>query len=231
MLKLKKTNGFTLIELLVVLALIGILAGAGILINYPTQMRKARDSQRKADMEKVRSALEMYRADSGCYPESLSFSGTATLTYNGRTYLDPIPGDTTRYSYTSSGLVLCRNSFLLNANLETGGAYQVTPEGTNVIIASPTPTPTFTPTPTPTRTPTPTPTPACGALGSVCGAPSQCCSGICSGTPNGYCISPTPTPACKLIDETCKFNTDCCCYLNGTGGTCTGGRCRCQTEL
>ncbi|MCL4382997.1 MAG: prepilin-type N-terminal cleavage/methylation domain-containing protein [Patescibacteria group bacterium] len=195
MLKLKKIAGFTLIELLVVLVLIGILASIGILTNYPQQMKKTRDSKRKADMEKVRSALEMYRADSNCYPEALNFNGTTALTYSGRTYLDPIPGDATRYSYTSSGPVLCRNGFLLNASLETGGVYQVTTEGSNVIIVTPTPTPIPTPIPTPQQ---------CKTINVSCTYDGDCCAGL----------------ACSPGTRTCQYS--CSVYGGGTCNTTSG---------
>ena len=83
--------GFTLIELVVVVAIIGILAGIGV-ASYGSANKKARDGKRKADIESIRSALEMYKADAvdGSYPSS--WSG---LTPN---YIHsiPIPPDNTR---------------------------------------------------------------------------------------------------------------------------------------
>lgn len=62
-------KGFTLIELLVVIGIIGVLAGMVIAVLNPTHFQgKSRDAKRKADLEQVRSALEMYRADTGGYP-------------------------------------------------------------------------------------------------------------------------------------------------------------------
>lgn len=66
--------GFTLIELLVVISIIGILASL-LLVSYQGTKKTARDGKRKADLEQIRSALEMYRADRGSYPSSRSLAG------------------------------------------------------------------------------------------------------------------------------------------------------------
>lgn len=66
-----KEKGFTLIELLVVMTIIAILAGLA-LVSYQGARKTARDGKRKADMETIRSALEMYRADNGEYPPTTS---------------------------------------------------------------------------------------------------------------------------------------------------------------
>jgi prepilin-type N-terminal cleavage/methylation domain-containing protein len=59
--------GFTLIELLIAIAVIGVLA-AVILSNLSNQQKKARDAKRKADLNDVRNALQLYYNDSGAYP-------------------------------------------------------------------------------------------------------------------------------------------------------------------
>jgi len=65
-----KSKAFTLVELLVVLAIIGILASI-IVVSLQTTRTKARDTRRKADMEAIRGALEVYRNTNGSYPNSL----------------------------------------------------------------------------------------------------------------------------------------------------------------
>lgn len=67
--KLIRINGFTLIELLVVISILGILAT--LLISNVTGAReRARDSQRKADLQQIKEALRMYKNDYGAYPST-----------------------------------------------------------------------------------------------------------------------------------------------------------------
>lgn len=66
---MKSYKGFTLIELLVVIAVIGVLAGAIIVMINPTaQLARARDAGRKSDLKQIRGALERYNIINGTYP-------------------------------------------------------------------------------------------------------------------------------------------------------------------
>lgn len=60
-------NGFTLLELLVVIGIISVLISITA-ISYSSINKRSRDARRKSDLEQVRSAMEMYRADFGYYP-------------------------------------------------------------------------------------------------------------------------------------------------------------------
>jgi general secretion pathway protein G len=66
---MRKNPGFTLMELLISISIIGILVAIGI-VSFATVNRQSRDTKRKSDIEQVRSALEMYRADNGNYPST-----------------------------------------------------------------------------------------------------------------------------------------------------------------
>lgn len=66
---MKRKSGFTLIEMMIVLVIIGILAGLTLTAFVGTR-KTARDGKRKADLEMIASALEMYRTDKGHYPRT-----------------------------------------------------------------------------------------------------------------------------------------------------------------
>ncbi len=77
----KKRDGFTLLELLVVMAIIAILAGLGAK-GYRLAKRTAKESRAKAEIEKIRTALEEYRVEYGAYPvqdSGGSFGGLAEI--------------------------------------------------------------------------------------------------------------------------------------------------------
>jgi general secretion pathway protein G len=106
-----KKQGFTLIELLVSISIIVLLTSVAI-VYYQQAGKKARDNKREADLEQIRSALEMYRSDNGQYPASLS-DLTAPTEYIKKLPTDPKGYD---YYYSSSG-----TAYELCAHKETGG--------------------------------------------------------------------------------------------------------------
>ena len=119
---MKKSHGFTLLEIIIVLAIITTLIMAGLVV-YPSLQRRARDSSRKADLENIRSALELYRSKNSYYPVSLS-----ELT-QGSLYLQSIPTDphspTQIYTYVpKSG---CDNSILLCTDYSIGAKLEIDP--------------------------------------------------------------------------------------------------------
>ncbi len=107
-----KEKGFTLIELLVVISIIGILVGLSI-FGLQSARESSRDARRKADLELIRSGLEIYKADCGVYPAVLSspLMGTETVgntcltttTYIAEVPTDPLPASS--YFYSTTGVV------------------------------------------------------------------------------------------------------------------------------
>ena len=101
-------KGFTLIEVLVAVTIIAVLVSIGV-VSYTSINKRSRDAKRKGDIEQIRSALEMYRADIGYYPNTGSgswadASGLSTVLVS--TYIPVVPSDpksaqTYRYKATS----------------------------------------------------------------------------------------------------------------------------------
>lgn len=110
-----KTKGFTLIEILVVMAIIGILAGLT-LTAFVGSRKTARDGKRKADLEQIRSALEMCYSDDNRYPPSIAGSVTCV---GGKVYLSPTPTDPVSGTYYYNRPTT--TSYRLCTRLETGG--------------------------------------------------------------------------------------------------------------
>lgn len=94
-------KGFTLIELMVVITIISILAVAGLAALNPSyQLKKSRDSKRKADLAQLQAIFELHRADQGSYPTAVVFSATvpacgASFIVSGTTYIKARPCDPT----------------------------------------------------------------------------------------------------------------------------------------
>lgn len=113
------SKGFSLVELLIVMVIIAILSALSIFALQGAR-ESGRDAQRKADIEAIRSALEIYKADCNSYPASLPVSGSLTASCpNPATYLEEIPSDPISgrtYSYNSSGTPA--TSYTLCAALE-----------------------------------------------------------------------------------------------------------------
>ncbi len=101
-------KAFTLIEILVVATIIGLLA-AGASITYSQLAKQSRDARRKADLEQIRAALEMYRSNVSAYPTTFPLNctiATGMTDDSSNTYLSTFPKDpkcsTYSYYYESS---------------------------------------------------------------------------------------------------------------------------------
>lgn len=91
----RTTAAFTLVELLISVSIISILIAIGI-ASYATINKQSRDTKRKSDIEQVRSALEMYRAENGSYPATGGGIFTAVSSLSSDlipTYIPSIPTD------------------------------------------------------------------------------------------------------------------------------------------
>ncbi len=93
-------KGFTLIELLVVISIIGILIALSI-FGLMGARESSRDAKRKADLELIRSGLEIYKSDCNAYPAPVNNAVSSPLVGSGspatcaatNTYIASVPKD------------------------------------------------------------------------------------------------------------------------------------------
>jgi len=141
--KLKKftalQKGFTLIELLVVIGIIAILTAAvAIAVNPGRQFAQARDSQRRADISAIVSAVYQYAADNnGNIPAVITTTPTNVGTGTGLVdlssvlvpdYLASIPKDPSTGTDADTLYVIFKqsNRVVASASGEVGGNITVT---------------------------------------------------------------------------------------------------------
>ena len=107
-------KGFTLAELLVVVSIISVL----ILMSigyFAGATKRGRDARRRADLEQIRSALEMYRVD------HITFGYPATLPELEPAYIREIPPDPLKNSDRSYEYQrISSTTYRLGALLENG---------------------------------------------------------------------------------------------------------------
>lgn len=114
-------KGFTLIELLVVISIVAILS-ALLMANFIGVRQRSRDATRKSDLQNIRQALELYRADVGSYPNAI-VCGNQLVNPNDTSviYMQEIPcdpissGQSTEYEYSYDA---GNNSYELDACIE-----------------------------------------------------------------------------------------------------------------
>lgn len=94
----KAQAGFTIIELLIVIAIIGILAGL-VLNNFQGAQAKARDTQRRTDINNIHAKLEEFYNEQGGYPnENLS---NTLLSGIDAEALNDADGDAMEYTFST----------------------------------------------------------------------------------------------------------------------------------
>ncbi len=111
-----RKRAFTLIELLIVITIIGILAVAFI-PRLAGASGRARDAQRKSDLQQIASALEFYAQDNGgLYPTAPSTNCIPSLT----NYLTTTPVDPSNPT-AAIGTGFCATGYTYKAlNSQTG---------------------------------------------------------------------------------------------------------------
>jgi type II secretion system protein G len=123
-------KSFTLLELMIAIVILGVLS-ALISGNFFTSLKKSKDARRKADLEQIQRALEMYYEDKKAYPTQAAASGfpfggkfceTPTCSSNEKIYMQKVPNDPVSsysYQYQSDGTYYRLFSCIEN-NLDQG---------------------------------------------------------------------------------------------------------------
>jgi general secretion pathway protein G len=105
----RTSRGFTLLELLVVIAIIGVLSTI-ITVVLNTARQGGRDARRVADLNEIRTAMQLYLDANSMYPSALSDVVPAFLPVLP---LDPSSGQAYFYDQIGGG-----TSYHVGANLE-----------------------------------------------------------------------------------------------------------------
>lgn len=110
----KIERGFTLLELMIVIVILGVLA-ALIVGNFVSSLRRGRDARRKADLEQIQRAVELYYEDKRAYPTAAAVPGfpfgskfceTAACDSSEKVYMQKVSNDPSagkNYKYDSDG--------------------------------------------------------------------------------------------------------------------------------
>lgn len=85
-------TGFTLVELLVVVAIIGVLTTL-VLANFNAARDRARDVERKSDLDQVKKALRMYYNDNTSYPADGVLVWGSEFSSGSMVYMKALPED------------------------------------------------------------------------------------------------------------------------------------------
>ena len=109
-----------MVELLIVVTILGLLFILTA-VNAPSQIKKARDARRKADLQEIKVAFYDYFFDYGCFPEELPECGK-DFGSEGEPYLRDFPcdplGNPYVYVITKKGGGKCSQWFRIFTNLE-----------------------------------------------------------------------------------------------------------------
>jgi len=114
---LKLTKGMTLIEIIIVLIIVIILILIMIAF-FRSQLLKSNDARRKADVNRIKIAVEEYEKDHNCYPLPALLScqtGTGLQPYIDKIPCDPV---TKASYYYDQENISCPSWFRIYADLE-----------------------------------------------------------------------------------------------------------------
>jgi len=112
---LRSNRGFTLLELLIVIALISILVVAAA-VSYSESQKRARDTLRRSDLQKIALALEEYYQDHKEYPPTNSNPQTACTYSTGDSACCLLGGSIAANVNAGATCDLPRNTYIGDGN-------------------------------------------------------------------------------------------------------------------
>lgn len=119
-------NAFTLVELLIVFSIIAILAAA-LIFYFRNQLFKGNDARRKADIARIKVAVEEYEKDHNCYPLYVScgvFPSQPVYPYLNNVPCDPVTGTSYLYEHENGA---CPGWYRFYSDLEYLGDLDIIP--------------------------------------------------------------------------------------------------------
>jgi prepilin-type N-terminal cleavage/methylation domain-containing protein len=116
-------KGFTLVELMIVISIIAILATI-VIMAFHSQILKGNDARRRADINRIKIAVEEYEKDHNCYPlaSKMQTCGTdpeiAIHPYLNNVPCDPVTRKAYIYEASCSGDNCCPAWYRIYADME-----------------------------------------------------------------------------------------------------------------
>lgn len=110
---MKNKNGFTFVEILVTISILVILISISV-FAFRSTGADSRNTKRVNDIKQIQVALDMYRKESGSYPQTITIGGELKNTTTGTVFLKKIPNNPSpeddgtcadqnyQYSYTTT---------------------------------------------------------------------------------------------------------------------------------
>lgn len=244
---MESRHGLTLIELLIVLVIISIFILVAI-FAWKTQLMKARDAKRKADLKKLQNVLEDYLNDESCYPDPIETVCVSSIVpdlsppYLSKVACDPVDSVNFNYFYSFDSNQACKGWYKIYTRLENendpvidevgcregcgpSNNYNYWVSSSNVTQVAQLPGeiwPDIPPYPGPSPTPE-APTPTEGPTPTLTPTPTEGPTPTPTPTPTE---GPTPTPELECIsepacDQDCaETETICGQCCPGTGREC-----------
>ncbi|HET9721974.1 MAG TPA: type II secretion system protein [Candidatus Saccharimonadales bacterium] len=117
----KLQNAFTIVELLIVIVVIGILA-ALVVTTYNGIQQKARDTERKTDINALHAHAEAYEAENGKYPSTAEFN-TASFRATNMQGLDNAALQDPKWSSSNASCTVSGAVQLQNSTTPSSGCY------------------------------------------------------------------------------------------------------------